>query len=180
MGGSVKMYKKEYTERKVYSNKSHLLNLKTGYWYELDDMPEAMEMKGILVGNLIYTVGGHRLTSLKNISTYNLSTGEWDAVAELPEIMERPGLAYHEGILYIFEQNRIYTYNLDTKVMKKYFIGIDLMFAEMFYHDGMLYILGGQQGGEPSQGFTIERAMASAPDLYRVSLDEFRKTMAYD
>lgn len=178
MGGSIKLYRKEVTETKRYSNKAHLLDLNTGYWYELDNMPKAKETKGIVVGNTIYTIGGHRQKSLKEICTYNIGSGEWTVEGELPEIVERPALAHNEDIIYIFEKNRIYTYNLQTKTLNTYRINLSMMFSEMFCYDGMLYIMGGVIGSEPSQGFIIDtnRTLQPISEVYRVDLNEFKKT----
>lgn len=74
MGGSTKLTR---FEEKICTNKAHLLNLKTGLWYELNDIPIAMETKGILVNNTIFLVGGFNTKPLDRIVTYNITTGEW-------------------------------------------------------------------------------------------------------
>lgn len=178
MGGSIKLYRKDVLETKIYSNKAHLLDLKTGYWYELDNMPEAKETKSIVIGNILYTIGGRKHNSLKEICTYNISTGEWAVETELPRITERPAMAYNDDIIYIFEMAEITTYNIRTKALNTYSIDLPLMHSEMFCHDGMLYIMGGVVGSEPSQGFIIDagRTLQPVSGVYRIDLNEFKKT----
>ena len=62
LGGSDKIHK---NGEKEYTNKVHLYNLKSGYWYELNNMSIPKETKGISVKNKIYLFGGFYLKPLK-------------------------------------------------------------------------------------------------------------------
>ena len=77
MGGSVKL--KNNGEKK-FTNKSHIYNLESGFWYQLNDMPEAKEVNGVLIKNKIYLVGGFNNKPLKDIESYDLTTGKWENI----------------------------------------------------------------------------------------------------
>jgi len=165
LGGSTKM---KINEKKEYSGKVHLYNLESGYWYELKDMPKAKETKGILIDNKIYLIGGFNFNPLKEVETYDLITAEWKIEGVLFHGVERPALTYNDNIIYIFEDGRIYTYNIETKELNEYLIDLSLKSSELFYANHMLYILGGFQEDEfsisPSSGF------------FSIDLNEFEKT----
>ncbi len=82
--------------------------------------------------------------------------------------VERPALTYNDNIIYIFEDRRICTYNIETKELNEYLIDLPLKSSELFYANHMLYILGGFQEDEfsisPSSGF------------FSIDLNEFEKT----
>lgn len=164
MGGSTRQ---KANGEKEYSNKVHLCNLKTGYWYELDSMPSAKETKGVLMGNTIYLAGGFRTKPLTDIESYNLTTGEWNSEGKLLYPAERPAIAYHENTIYIFDRGKIQTYNRITKQVNAYLIDLDLIYAEMFCKNNKLYLLGGSREDE----FSDEPSSA----LYSIELDEFKK-----
>lgn len=75
MGGSVKL---KNNGGKLFTNKSHIYNLESGYWYRLNDMPEAKEVKGVLIKNIIYLIGGFNNKTLNEIESFNLTTGKWE------------------------------------------------------------------------------------------------------
>lgn len=171
MGGSVS---KNANDQKVYSNKVYLFNLKTGLWFQLDDMPNAKETRGIIVDNSIYLIGGLNVAPLRSIESYNVSSGKWTSEAKLIREVERPGLAYHADIIYIFDDGCIQSYDIATKEVKLYKVDLPLRFAELFYSDSKLYIVGGfrqddyKYRTEPSAG------------VYTIGLYEFEKTMTYN
>ena len=156
---------------KECSRKVHLINLKTGLWYELNDMPVAKETKGVLVNSTIYLIGGCNYKTLDNIETYNIATGEWKVIGQLFYGVVRPAVAYNDNIIYIFEDGRIQTYNIETKKLNLYSIDLPLKSSELFYTNNKLYILG---------GLINDGAIEPSPDLYRIDLSEFKRAVVYD
>jgi len=174
MGGSTRI---KINEEKDCSNKAHLLNLKSGLWYELNDMPEAKETKGVIVNSTIYLIGGFNLKPLDNIETYNITTGEWNVAGQLFYGVERPAVVYHDTIIYIFEDGRIQTYSTETKQLKMYSIELPLKSCEMFYANNKLYLLGGWIKDETSED---EYSIRPSSGLYSIDLNEFNKAVIYD
>jgi hypothetical protein len=168
MGGSTRV---KSNGEKEYSNKVHLLNLKTGYWYELDNMPDAKETKGELIGNTIYLIGGFKNKALNEMETYNITTGIWNEVGKLTYKVERPGIAYNDNVIYIFDDGKIQTYNILTKELNVYLIDLALKSSELFYKDNSLYILGGTEYDDYS--------FSPSADLYSIDLNEFKRTEIY-
>ena len=164
MGGSTKL---KINEEKEYSSKVHLLNLKTGYWYELKDMPHAKETKGVIINNTIYLIGGFNSKPLKEIETYNIASGEWKIEGQLFFDVVRPAVTCNDNIIYIFEDGRIQTYNIETKELDLYLIDLPLKSSELFYANNMLYIFGGLDD--------YELTLKPSPDLYNIDLNEFKK-----
>ncbi|WP_418603694.1 carboxypeptidase-like regulatory domain-containing protein [Hwangdonia sp.] len=165
MGGSIKLNK---DGSKVYTNKSHIYNLETGYWYELKDMLKAKETKGVLVENKIYLIGGFNDKPLSEIESYNITSGEWKKEGELFYGMEKPALAYNDRIIYIFEDGKMLTYNIDTKVLNEYDINLNLKASEFYYYNKKIYLLGGY--------FEDEFSKSPTSRLYSIDLNEFAKT----
>ncbi|WP_321331117.1 kelch repeat-containing protein [uncultured Bacteroides sp.] len=165
MGGSISENAKH---RKVYSNKAHLLNLKTGFWYELPNMPSGKETKGILYGHSFYLFGGFRDETLGNIECYDISSGKWEALGTLPHSVQRPGIVCVDKTVYIFEERMIQAYNLSTGKTFVYRIDLPLMGSELFYANQKLYIVGGcKKEGDNT---------TPSPNVYSVSLSEFLRT----
>lgn len=166
MGGSTKL---KMNGEKEYSNKAHLLDLKTGLWYKLPDMLSPKETKGVAIDATVYLIGGFNNRPLKEIESYNIGTGKWNAEGELPYEVERPAIAYNEDIIYIFEDRKIQTYNIKTKEKNAYLIDLSLKYSELLYANNMLYILGGLE----------EYSFSKLPsrNLYRIDLRNFKKTM---
>ncbi|MCB2197490.1 MAG: carboxypeptidase-like regulatory domain-containing protein [Bacteroidetes bacterium] len=165
LGGSTKM---NSNGEKEYSNQTHLYDLKTGNWYELNQMPNPKETKGILVNDKIYLFGGFYIKPLKEIESFDLTTGEWKKEGNLFHETKRPGLTYHNNFIYIFDNKRLYTYNLETRELNEYFISLDLIYPEIHYANNKLYILGGYYEDEVS--------IIPSPDLFCVDISEFEKT----
>lgn len=166
IGGSVKL---NIDEEKVYTAKVHSFYTKSGYWYELNDMPNPKETKGVLIKNTIYLIGGYNHIPLKEIETYNLITAEWKVEGQLFYGVERPALTYNENIIYIFEDGKIQTYNIKTKELNMYSIDLPLKYSELFYANNILYIFGGFQ----ENGFSV----TPSSNLYSIDLNEFKKTV---
>lgn len=163
LGGSTKL---KSDGSKEYSKKAHLLNLQTGYWYELNDMPKAKETKGILINNKIYLIGGFSKSPLDEIETYNINTGEWNTESSLFYPVERPAITYHKGIIYVFENGIIQTFNVATKNIRTYSLDLPLLYSELFVANNNLLLLGG----------CIENEFSSSPSpyLYSIDLEEFK------
>jgi len=168
-GGSVRYMTDGILDKKEYTNKVHMLNLNTGYWYELEDMPNGKEVKGISIENKLYLLGGFRSKALREIETYDLSTGEWNMEGELPYHVERPGIVHHKDIIYIFENGRIQTYNIHSKESKVYSIDLPLIRSELvLVDDNTLFIVGGYRKDDIS--------LIPSSNIYSIHLDEFNKT----
>jgi hypothetical protein len=165
MGGSIK---ETLTGKKTYSDKVHLFDLQSGYWYELGLMPQAKEAKGILVNDKIYLIGGFNGAPLTGIETYHPATGEWRKEGDLLEAEERPAIAVHEQLIYIFEGEKIQVYDTQTQRLKLYAIDLKLYYAELFCADEKLYIVGGCL----KDAYSIY----PSPYLYAIDLSEFDKT----
>ncbi|SFZ90489.1 Kelch motif-containing protein [Flaviramulus basaltis] len=165
MGGSVKLNKKG---KKVYTNKSHIYNLETGYWYELNDMPKAMEAKGLLIKNKIYLIGGFNDKPLSEIESYNILTGEWTKEGNLFYGIEKPALTYNQNVIYIFNDGKLLTYNIVSKDLNEYKIDLNLKASELYYYEEKIYLLGGYIEDEFSK--------SSSSNLYSIDLNEFVKT----
>nr|WP_288210108.1 hypothetical protein [uncultured Dysgonomonas sp.] len=167
LGGSTKLYN---GGNQVYTSKGHMLNLSTGYWYELPELPKekASELNGTVVGGTIYLIGGYRGYALHDICTYDLSSGEYKLIAKLPEAMKRPAIAYNnKSTIYIYNDQVLYCLDVKSNMMKAYYLLTDLVNPEMFYKEGELYILGGKRFGDPSD------------KLYKVDTSELRKVREY-
>jgi len=165
MGGSIK---KKKNGEKVYSNKVHFYDLKSGFWYELAAMPSAKETEGVLIGDKIYTFGGFNGKPLKDIETFDLVSGKWQKEGELFTEFSKPGIAKGDNTVYIFEDGKLLTYEVNTKELKEYRIDLFLNASELLYDDSYLYILGGFRKEEyslfPSRG------------LFRVDLNQLKNT----
>ena len=165
MGGSIKEKK---TGLKLFSDKVHLYDIKSGLWYELASMPSAKETKGVLINNKIYTFGGFNNNPLKDIESFDLITGKWQKEGELFSALDQPAITHINDMVYLFENGKMVTYNITSKELKEYAIDLFLSSSELQYAEGKLYILGGFKNEEysifPSRG------------LFRVSLKEFETT----
>ena len=168
LGGSTSL---KINEEKEFTAKVHLLNLKSGYWYELNDMPVARETKGLLINNTIYLIGGNILKPLEEIETYNIASAEWKVEGQLFYGVEKPALAYNDNIIYIFEEGRIQTYNIVTRELNMYSIDLFLKSSELFYANNKLYIVGGFVEHETS--------VTPSSELYCIDLSEFNKSVIY-
>lgn len=167
MGGSIAMYQ---NDRKVYSKKAHLFNLRTGYWYELPDMPTAKEVHGIVIGKTIYLFGGYNGLSLKSIDTYDVEWGVWKTVGELEFPVTYASVATDGRMIYILGSNTIQEYNMETGQVKAFQIELPTEGGRMFYAKNKLYVLGGKVNLENPE--SVERSSG----LYSISMDEFKKT----
>lgn len=165
MGGSIKQKNNGFKE---YSNKVHLYDFNSVNWYQLGNMPIAKEVKGILIEDKIYLVGGFNNKPLASIETFNLTTQKWQKEGNLFFGISKPAITHKDNIIYIFNDGKINTYNIVTKELNEYLIDLYLQTSEMYCKDNKLYILGGFK--ETSYSFY------PSPELYSVNLNEFNIT----
>ncbi|WP_346856813.1 kelch repeat-containing protein [uncultured Draconibacterium sp.] len=165
LGGSVKL---KNDGNKVFTNKTHLFDFSTGYWYELNDMPRAKEAKGVIIKDRIYLIGGYDNKALTEIESYNLGTGKWETEGELFDGIEGPALTYHGNLIYIYNLDKVLTFNIVTKVLNEYRINLRIQNSALHYYDNKLYILGGY----------IENEYSTSPSskLYSIDISEFLNT----
>lgn len=166
MGGSVK---RNMHGQKTYSDKIHSFNLKTGKWFEIGKMRMPKEVKGILIGNKIYIVGGFNKKALKTIESFDLNTGKWTNEAKLFEAIGRPGLAYKNDTLYIFNNNKLTTFNINSKTLNEYSIDLPIVHSELILKNNKLFIVGGRVLKEYNN--------KPSANIYSIDLNEFDNTM---
>jgi hypothetical protein len=165
MGGSIKEKK---NGRKVYTDKVHIYDTKKGLWYDLANMPIAKETKGVLVDDKVYLFGGFKDKSLAGIESYDLISGKWKKEGELFSDLNKPAITQNKNIIYIFENGQILTYNIVTKELKQYVIGLFLNSAKLHYANNKLYIVG---------GFIEDRnTKTPSADIFSIDLTEFKIT----
>tara|TARA_R110002073_G_scaffold40547_5_gene115347 strand:- start:499973 stop:501319 length:1347 start_codon:yes stop_codon:yes gene_type:complete len=165
LGGSIKQ---KNNGQKVYSNKVHMYNLKSGLWYDLATMPSAKETRGILINDKIYTFGGFNKKPLKEIESFDLISGKWAREGVLFSDFNKPAITHANNMVYLFENGKLASFNCITKELKEYSINLFLSAAELQYADEKLYILGGLK----DENYTL----SASDGLYRVDLNEFETT----
>ncbi len=165
MGGSIKL---KNDGEKIYTDASHIYNITSGYWYELPKMTKPKEVNGIIIKNKIYLLGGFNKSLLTEIESYDLITGKWEKEGDLFNGIENPALTYYNDTIYIFNEDKIMTYNPRTKILDEYNIDLNIKNAQIHYYKNNLYILGGLIGDEYSK--------TPSSGLYSINLDEFNKT----
>lgn len=165
MGGSIKMTEKGL---KTYTDKVHKYDIKTGYWYELTNMPAAKEASGVLIKDKIYLVGGNNGKSLSTIESFDLTTETWKNEGELFNGLDFPAVTNKDDTIYFFENEKIYTYEISTKTLKEYLIALPLKASKIFFYDDKLYILGGYLENNYSQ--------YPSSNLYSIDINEFENT----
>ncbi|TCI85092.1 carboxypeptidase-like regulatory domain-containing protein [Tenacibaculum sp. M341] len=180
MGGSIK--EKEITvmranikvhkgNKKVYTNKAHIYDTNTGYWYDLTNMLSAKETQGVLVNNKIYLIGGFNGKALDDIESYNLVTGKWKKEGNLFEGIKKPGLTSHNNKIYIFDNQEIVVYDTNENSLASYKINLNVKNAKMHCHENNLYIIAGY----------IDENYTKSPStgIYKIAIEEFSNTKVY-
>lgn len=117
LGGSVK--------ERVYSDKVHTLDLKTGVWYDTGIVipEERLDFStGVLVGHVVYFFGGWRMAS----------------------IWKNPGVAVGGELIYLYDDTVLQIYNIRTNRVTAYYFTDGRCKTELFYADGKLYLVGGR------------------------------------
>ncbi|MBL4938764.1 MAG: carboxypeptidase-like regulatory domain-containing protein [Lutibacter sp.] len=169
MGGSIKMKNNGFKE---YSNKVHLYNLKTGYWFQLGSMPIAKEVNGVLIQDKIYLLGGFNKKPLFGLETYDLLTQKWKKEGSLFYGISKPAITHDNTIIYFYDKGKISTYNVLTKELKEYLIDLTTENSELFYSNNKLYILGGVKSNSYSYQPTS--------NLFSIDINEFNKTKVHN
>lgn len=165
LGGSVKMTE---SGTKDFTNKVHLYNITSGYWYELTNMPTAKEVNGILVDDTIYLIGGNNGKPLSTIETFDLTTEKWQTEGELFSPLERPAIVLHDHTLYFFEDRKMNVFDLKTKQLKEYEVELPLKNSALYYSNDKLYVLGGRIVNNYSK--------TPSAKVFSIDLQEFETT----
>jgi hypothetical protein len=165
MGGSVKMNEEG---KKEYTDKVHSYDISSGYWYELKPMPVAKETKGILIKNKIYLFGGFNGKPLSDIESFDLVTEKWQTEGNLFSDLSNPAITANDDLVYLFENEKIYIYDIQSKELKEYLISLPMKASKLFFSDNKLYLLGG----------SIENYYSTfpSPNLYSIDMNEFKNT----
>ncbi|GAA6764793.1 carboxypeptidase-like regulatory domain-containing protein [Flavobacterium sp. CGRL1] len=165
MGGSVKS---DENGKKVYSSKVHLYNISSGYWYELDDMSSAKETTGIVIDDKIYIIGGNNGKPVSQIESFDLNTQTWQTEGQLFSGLEKPALSHHDNIIYIYEDQLLYTFDLKTKQLKEYETELALKYAAMHFDNNKLYIIGGRSENKYTK--------TPSADVFSINIEDFKNT----
>jgi hypothetical protein len=165
MGGSVKM---KNDGSKIYTNKVHSYDINSGYWYELTDMPTAKETNGVLIQDKIYLIGGFQSKPLSTLESFDIHTEKWKTEGELFNGISCPAITQNNGNIYFFENEKIYSYDTNTKQLKEYLINLPMKGSELYFSDNKLYLIGGY----------IENYYSKYPsaNLFSIDIDEFENT----
>ena len=165
MGGSVKT---SGSGKKDFTNKVHLYNIPSGYWYELSSMTTAKEAAGIVIDDKIYLIGGNDGKPVSTIETFDLNTQIWQTQGKLFSGLEKPAITYHDNMIYIYEDQTMYSYDLKTQQLKEYETELALKYSTMYFTDNKLYILGGR----------VEDKYSKTPsaNVFTIDINEFENT----
>jgi len=131
-------------------------------------MPTAKETNGVLIQNKIYLIGGFNTKPLSTLESFDLLTEKWNTEGELFYGTSNPAIATNNGIIYFFENEKIFTYNTNTKQLKEYLISLPMKASKLYFSDNKLYLLGGY----------IENYYSKFPsaNLYSIDINEFENT----
>lgn len=155
LGGSVK--------ERVYSDKVHTLDLKTGVWYDTGIVipEERLDFStGVAVGHVVYFFGGWRMASIWKVRSYDLLTGEWRDLCDLKECVSSPGVATCQDLIYIYENQSLQIYNIRTNRVTAHYFTDGRCKTELFYAGGKLYLV----GGSPMPTFSEEDEPTMEPE----------------
>lgn len=165
MGGSIKSTEKG---KKEFTNKVHLYNITSGYWYELADMPDPKETAGAIIGDKIYLIGGNNGKPAANIESFDLTTEKWENEGELFSAFDNTAVTSNTTIIYFFDDRKMCVYDTKSKLLKEYLIELNVKASAMHFFDNTLYIAGGNA--------FINYASLSTANVYSISIDEFETT----
>ncbi|WP_347925257.1 kelch repeat-containing protein [Pontimicrobium sp. SW4] len=162
LGGSIKS---TIGDIKTFSKEVHALNLQTGLWYNIGNMPIPKETQGVLIEDTIFLIGGYNNDPTNNIETFNLKTGRWTKEGELFQSMINPGVFAIENMIYIFNDGTFFTYNIKTKRLSEYKIKLDLHSPKIFLNNNKLYLFG---------GFSVDDfSVIPSNSVFSIELSEF-------
>lgn len=140
LGGSTKLNR---NGTKEYSDKMHLYDLDSGYWYELGRMPVPKETVGTIVQDKMYLIGGYNGKSLNSIESYDLISQKWKKEGTLFEGISKPAIADDGVNIYIYDNGKMSVFNTITRELSQYNIELYLKASKMIYYKKRLIILGG-------------------------------------
>ncbi|MBQ4819938.1 carboxypeptidase-like regulatory domain-containing protein [Aquimarina sp. MMG016] len=166
MGGTLKIRK---NGQKVYSNKIHSYNLKTGLWYEIGNIPFSSNSRGLLIDEKVYIV---EISDDKNKATrlhiFDLKSGIWKHIGNLPEDVKSPAITNHKETMYFFENGKLFVLDTKNYIIKKYLINLYYKESKMHYYQNKLYILGGY----------MENNVSKTPSsgLFSINLNQIDQT----
>ncbi len=168
MGGSTK---ENDNGTKEFSNKSHFLNVVTGDWFELTDMPTHKETRGVIVDNKIFLIGGYNGNPLSTVDSFNMISGEWKNEGRLSTSIANPALTAKDSIIYIFGNSELILLNTTSGSYREYKINLPLKNSQIHYYKNNLFILG---------GFIEDRfSKIASGAIYKVDLNELNQTISY-
>jgi N-acetylneuraminic acid mutarotase len=165
MGGSIKQ---NSIGVRQYTNKVHSFNPETGHWHQIGSIPVAKETNGVLVNDKFYLIGGYNAKALFSIESFSLKTGKWKREGELFSGMIKPALATNNGVIYIFNNGKLVTFNTLTAELNEYLIELYLKNSKMFFYNNKLYILGGFNENNYS--------VYPTKGVYSIDIEELPKT----
>ncbi|MBF4467466.1 kelch repeat-containing protein [Flavobacterium sp. LC2016-12] len=165
LGGSIKATEKG---QKDFTNKVHLYNITSGYWYKLPDMPIAKETSGTIIDDKIYLIGGNNGKSLVDIESFDLTTEKWQTEGELFSGYDNPAVTSNNDIIYFFEDRKMCVYDTNSKQLKEYLVELSMKSSAIYFFDNKLYIAGGN--------IFINYATAPTANVYSINIDEFDTT----
>jgi hypothetical protein len=165
MGGSVKATE---NGKKDFTNKVHLYNIPSGYWYELSNMPTAKEATGIVIDDKVYLIGGNDGKPVSTIETFDLNTQIWQTQGKLFSGLEKPAITYHDNMIYIYEDQTMYSYDIKTQQLREYETELALKYSTMYFKDNKLYILGGR--------FEDKYSKTPSANVFSIEVSEFENT----
>ncbi|MBE8725904.1 Kelch repeat-containing protein [Flavobacterium hungaricum] len=165
MGGSIRSTEKGL---KTFTDKVHMYNITSGLWYELEKMPIAKEVKGVLIGDKIFTIGNHDNKNPSEIQSFDLTNETWKNEATLISHLENPAITCHDNDIYLFEDGKLSIYNTKSKQIKEYFVDLQLRSSTMHFINNKLYIIGGYSFGSFMK--------IPSSKVYSISIDEFDTT----
>jgi len=161
MGGAVKKNKKE---EKIFSDKVHVYDTKKGLWYDLASMPSPKETSGVLINDKIYLFGGYNNERLDNLESYDLKTGKWKIEGKLFDKIGVVAITSNGDEVYFYSNGKLNIYNVNTRILKQYFIDLFIQSAKMQYFENKLYLYG---------GFNATKLEVSpSSQVYSIDLDE--------
>ena len=105
---------------------------------------------------------------MKFLKKLKVLNEKWEKEGDLFYGISKPAITHKNNVIYIFDNGKISTYNIDSKELTEYLIDLILENSELFYADNTLYILGGYRENSyslyPSKG------------LFSIKINEFDKT----
>lgn len=170
MMGGVSKIRKNGT--KIFSDKIHSYNLKSGLWYEIGNLPFLNNAKGILIGDSVFLIEiDEDQKTPPKLYTFNLISGDWKHLGDLPKEIKNPSITYdNQDHVYFHENEALYTLNFHDLRLLKYTMSLSYTSSSMFYKDNELYILGGYKENDFSK--------TPSSIFLKIDLGELKKTRA--